>query len=295
MDGEGPARVDPATRAGLGHDVGAQSGAIEFAREDPQQHRFAGTQPGGRERWRGEAEQIDRAADQIELPGAQGGPPIDLVPEARGASTEVDRHDAAGSIDRFALWRDRRGGARGDEFHSSVEAVRELFDDLLRGLGLSALGLHGLKPRHLGYVAAGVAISWVAIIAYGTLVELIGLDGLLPQSTVPADEQFFDTPAPIVVGAVLILGFAPISEELFFRGFVFPGLVPRWGWVMAGLGSGLMFASIHFDIGSIVPFTIIGFVLAWLYHRTGTVWAPIAMHFVFNAISFAAIVASDLS
>ncbi len=164
-----------------------------------------------------------------------------------------------------------------------------------RGLGLSALGLHGLKPRHLGYVAAGVAISWVAIIAYGTLVELIGLEGLLPQSTVPADEQFFDTPATIFVGAVLILGFAPISEELFFRGFVFPGLVPRWGWLMAGLGSGLMFAAIHFDIGSIVPFTIIGFVLAWLYHRTGTVWTPIAMHFVFNAISFAAIVASDLS
>lgn len=164
-----------------------------------------------------------------------------------------------------------------------------------RGLDLRALGLRGFGWRGARYVVAGLVVAWGALIAYGLIVELLGLDFLVPQSTVPSDEEFFDEPITIILGAILILGFAPVTEEMFFRGFVFPGLVPRFGFVWAGLMSGVAFAALHVDVGSMVPFTAIGFILAWLYRQTGTLWTPIAMHLVFNAVSFAILVGSDVT
>ena len=54
----------------------------------------------------------------------------------------------------------------------------------------------------------------------------------------------------------------------------------------AALASSLLFALLHFNIGSIVPFTVIGLLLAWAYVVSGSLWMAIGAHFAFNAISF---------
>jgi membrane protease YdiL (CAAX protease family) len=55
------------------------------------------------------------------------------------------------------------------------------------------------------------------------------------------------------------------------------------------VGSGLLFSLIHFNgldtIGLIVPFTVIGFLFAWLVYRTGSLWNSIAVHSLFNSVS----------
>ena len=78
---------------------------------------------------------------------------------------------------------------------------------------------------------------------------------------------------------------APLAEEMFFRVLLFGGML-RWGFWPAALISSLLFAGVHLDPGSLVPFTLIGVLLAWLFWRRGHLWDAIIFHLMFNATSF---------
>ena len=78
---------------------------------------------------------------------------------------------------------------------------------------------------------------------------------------------------------------APLVEELLFRGVIFGGLtkiMPVWG---ATLLSGFVFALIHVNAATLIPLWFLGVAFAWLYVRTGTLLAPMAVHFTFNAVN----------
>ena len=119
---------------------------------------------------------------------------------------------------------------------------------------------------------------------YIAIIELSGLVDLTPESTLP--EDVFESPFTLPLAGVLALFAAPLAEETFFRGFLFPGLRNRFGTMRAALASSLFFAVLHFNAGSIVPFTAIGMLLTWAYVMSGSLWMAIGAHFAFNAISF---------
>jgi membrane protease YdiL (CAAX protease family) len=126
--------------------------------------------------------------------------------------------------------------------------------------------------------------AYLVLGIYVAIVELLGLADLAPQSTLP--EDVFESPFTLPLAGVLALLAAPLAEETFFRGFLFPGLRNRWGTLRAALASSLFFALLHFNVGSIIPFTVIGMLLAWAYVVSGSLWMAIGAHFAFNAISF---------
>ena len=126
--------------------------------------------------------------------------------------------------------------------------------------------------------------AYFVLAVYVAIVELSGLGDLTPQSTLP--EDVFDSPFTLPLAGVLALLAAPLAEETFFRGFLFPGLRNRLGTLRAALASSLLFAALHFNVGSIIPFTVIGMLLAWAYVLSGSLWMAIGAHFAFNAISF---------
>jgi membrane protease YdiL (CAAX protease family) len=84
------------------------------------------------------------------------------------------------------------------------------------------------------------------------------------------------------VGLVhLLLGvaMAPLVEEIVFRGLLYRAWEERWGWIVAMLGSSLLFALLH--TGGLVQFGA-ALLFVCLYRRTGTLVAPMLAHAVGN-------------
>ncbi|GAB4335968.1 MAG: CPBP family intramembrane metalloprotease [Dehalococcoidia bacterium] len=166
-----------------------------------------------------------------------------------------------------------------------VAVVRRPVRTLIRDFGL-----HQYRGRSL-WVPAGAAVGcYIMVGAYAFAADALGIDILIPESTVPT-EILRDRWTTALTGVTATIG-APISEELFFRGLIFGGLL-RWGFLPAAGISSLLFAAVHLDIGSLVPFTIIGLTLAWLYWRRGNLWDAIAFHVMFNAASFILLISTE--
>lgn len=146
----------------------------------------------------------------------------------------------------------------------------------------SALGLWR-KPTFKD-AALGFAIFVLEILAqfiYYQVLEAVGVDtdDLAPTPFVEAGTEY------LIGVAILAIAIAPFMEELFFRGFVFTGLAGRWGPVWAGLVSSLLFMGAHLEPLRFPPLFLMGLLLAWLYHRTGVLWAPMLAHLLNNALA----------
>lgn len=147
---------------------------------------------------------------------------------------------------------------------------------------LAQLGLRRFRvARGVGLMLAAYGVFFGVLVAYGLLVRPD------PQETVQAIAGEEDTLALVVLG-VLVIGAAPLSEEVFFRGFFFGGLRGRLGFRGAALISAILFGLVHLPSGpaQVPPLAMFGLVLAWLYERTGSLGPPILMHALQNAIAF---------
>lgn len=150
--------------------------------------------------------------------------------------------------------------------------------------------LPGRDPR--GAVFAGLGYGVLAWL--GSSVVLVLVTALLsalgqPPPVGPAEQAIAMLDPWLVVVAIVV--FAPIAEELFFRGIVFNAWLRESGRVPAYVGSAALFALIHLSLASLLPIFLLGLALAWVYERTGTLLAPIVMHATVNGISVAAALA----
>ncbi len=78
---------------------------------------------------------------------------------------------------------------------------------------------------------------------------------------------------------------APVAEELFFRGFIFTGLVQRMSPVWAMAISAAVFGAAHLEKWAFLPIFAIGIGLAWTYYATRSLWVNIVAHATVNTIS----------
>jgi len=135
-------------------------------------------------------------------------------------------------------------------------------------------------------IAVVTFITMYAVLAAYNLIalQLFDLDFLEPSEQVPDD--FFDHKIALaVLGIAVVIG-APFTEELFFRGFLYGGIRTYIAVPLAALLTGVLFSLLHFNVGLIIPFTMIGAILALSYQRSGNLATSIGAHFLFNLISF---------
>ena len=136
--------------------------------------------------------------------------------------------------------------------------------------------------------AGAVAVMYLLVGAYSQLVNALGWESLVPAGS-SLDTTLRDPVALVLYGITTVV-FAPIGEEFFYRGLTFSGLA-HWGFIPAAFISSAIFAISHFDAGSLIPFTALGMVMAWLYWRTGSLWDSIVFHCLFNSLTFILLVA----
>ena len=154
-----------------------------------------------------------------------------------------------------------------------------------RGIGVTSLGLTmpTAPPVKLVLMSAGVLGASLGLTAlYSAIVNWLGASYLAPPE-IPKDIIFPGAAAALTYQAVAL--WTPITEEIFFRGFVYAGLVPRLGAGLAILVSAVVFGGFHILPGLLIPTFMTGLLLAWLYHKTGSIWPPIAVHAGQNALA----------
>jgi membrane protease YdiL (CAAX protease family) len=151
----------------------------------------------------------------------------------------------------------------------------------LLGTDLRGLGFRAPSPREIRFALSAALGLWVASIL-ANLVS-ISIFGPNPQPLVVSFSAHRGALA-IVLDMLTGAAVAPLSEETLYRGIVFAGLAQRVPFLPAALISGLLFAIPH-GVGVLAPILVLGTGLAWIYARTGTLWAPILAHSLVNAIS----------
>lgn len=91
--------------------------------------------------------------------------------------------------------------------------------------------------------------------------------------------------------AVLVIVFAPIGEELFYRGMVFRSLANGAGVWPGAIVSGVLFGVVHIDSADtdrllqVALLSVFGVLLAVLYAWSRTLYAPIALHATNNSLA----------
>ncbi|MDG5785872.1 type II CAAX endopeptidase family protein [Evansella sp. AB-P1] len=109
----------------------------------------------------------------------------------------------------------------------------------------------------------------------------INLFGIEPGSENTQDIVAWATAVPFVIIVVSIL--VPIMEEIVFRMVIFGSLYKRFGFWIAALSSGFIFALVHFDFQHLIVYMLPGIVFAYLYVKTKRIIVPIMAHVGINS------------
>jgi len=128
------------------------------------------------------------------------------------------------------------------------------------------------------YLLAGVALSFA----------LQGIAHFLPMPKELPMDRFFRTPSEAWALSLFGITFAPLLEELFFRGFLYPVLARRFGIAMAVLTTAAAFSLIHAPQlgrawGPVLVIFMVGLALTLTRAITKSVAAGLLMHMAYNA------------
>lgn len=140
------------------------------------------------------------------------------------------------------------------------------------------------------YAPAVVLVMWTFMgvldfVGYNEwLGQFIEGDGI--QESVKLLQETKDPLVFILMGVVACIG-APLAEEVVFRGYIYTMVKRMAGLPLAVILSGLFFGAVHMNLVALLPLTVLGIILALSYEYTGSLWAPIAIHFCFNAATVA--------
>ena len=112
------------------------------------------------------------------------------------------------------------------------------------------------------------------------LEQSLGIESM--QEAVKVFKEVKD-PLVIVLMAVTAAVVAPLAEEVVFRGYLYPAAKRFCGPAGGILFSSLVFAAAHGHVVALLPLFVLAVILCLLYEFTGSIWACMSVHFLFNA------------
>ncbi|MBI5035679.1 MAG: CPBP family intramembrane metalloprotease [Chloroflexi bacterium] len=157
-----------------------------------------------------------------------------------------------------------------------------LFSVFRYHVGLDRLGLRRFDVAHgLGLIALLFILSYAIRFCFVITMMALGVQLQPQQVMLRLDTTGWTFFLTFFSAAIL----APFAEEVFFRGFLYGGLRARIGAIGAMVMSTVFFTALHFSLDAFIPILVLGFCLAWLYERTGSLYPGIILHASNNAIA----------
>jgi hypothetical protein len=193
---------------------------------------------------------------------------------------------------------------------------------ILGGLGLGGGGLSSRERAFfsLGYyglmAAGGLAVLWWSVRPYRPLPEglfrlklssqglLWGIGGyfvalplmlgvaLLNQQiwqgqggSNPLLQTVLEEQDPVALAVFFFTAAvaAPVFEEVLFRGFLLPSLTKYMAVGWAIVLSGFIFAAAHLSLSEVLPLTLLGCILGFVYTRSRNLLSPMLLHSIWNS------------
>ena len=136
-----------------------------------------------------------------------------------------------------------------------------------------------------GYFAAVPLVLIVSVISQKFLQGQGGGNPLLPILT-----ESQNVLPKFLLWTTLAIA-APFFEEYLFRGFLLPSLtkfLPIWGAIAL---SGFLFALAHLNLADIIPLSVLGMVMGFVYWRSKNLLSSMLLHCLWNSGSFLALIA----
>lgn len=179
------------------------------------------------------------------------------------------------------------------EFAARVALVAAVFHaaSAHRG-GFRALGVEranwrkGLRTGGAAYLAfLPVYLGLVRLQTW-----LAGAAGLTPpRQEAVRIAQMTNSVCLLVAVSVFAAIVAPLTEELYFRGFMQSAMRKRLRGREAIMVSALIFAYVHQNWFALIPLFGLGLLLGYLYERTQSLVAPVTVHVLHNLAMLAVI------
>jgi membrane protease YdiL (CAAX protease family) len=185
--------------------------------------------------------------------------------------------------------------------------VQNLFFALLPTLRV--IWLRHEPPANIGFqfqrplrlIAIGIGMGVVVLISNALLSSAFAALGIRQNQAAqyPLFRGDYLGQALFLLGAAIL---APLGEEILFRGYIFKTLQKIWGnksWGLLGAYaiSSLLFAFAHSAaategiLGLLVPTFVMGLLLAWCLHRTGSLVPCVIAHSLNNGIALLSLLA----
>lgn len=140
----------------------------------------------------------------------------------------------------------------------------------------------------LKYYALGIFLNVGINVALNYFLDLE-----LSQNQEVVESILYDIPIQMAVATII---FAPLLEEIIFRGGLYLGIKDKVGILGARLISSISFGAIHvlpqlansstkYEILFIIPYSVLGYVMVKAVEETDSLWGGIGVHFVNNLIA----------
>lgn len=132
----------------------------------------------------------------------------------------------------------------------------------------------------------------VLLIWQGFLMFLIQLGipiAIDPQPIIQLLNKHHPQSYSLVALGICVTIFAPLCEEIIFRGILLKFLANFFLPNKALWLNGLIFALAHQHFATLLPLMFLGYWLGLVYTKTNNIWANIGIHALFNGTNFALI------
>ncbi len=139
------------------------------------------------------------------------------------------------------------------------------------------------KTRPLNFLLVLISALPLIILA-AILGQIINLFYPVSESYLKAMEELVNSDISLLSNIFIVAVLPGICEEIFSRGYLLKAFLSKGKW-NAIIISGILFGVMHLDIFGLIPKSLLGIWLGYLFVRTGSIFIPMFAHFLNNAFA----------